>query len=82
MRLRLSEWDMGLGHTNRKGGSFDPETVAILKIVLDDAWTSLVPAQQARTSKSDMAVRILEAAANGERDPAKLRMTALIFSIG
>jgi hypothetical protein len=72
---------MGMNHTIHEGGSFDPETVEVLKTVLDDAWASLVPAQQARTSKSEMAVRILQAAAKGERDPAKLRMTALVFSI-
>jgi hypothetical protein len=78
----FQKWDMGMGHTNRDGGSFDPDTVEVLKTVLDNAWASLVPAQQARTSKSEMAVRILQAAASGERDPAKLRTTALIFPVG
>jgi hypothetical protein len=72
---------MGMDHKHRQGASFDPETVEILKTVLEDAWASLVPAQQALTTKSDMAARILEAAADGELDPAKLRTTALIFSI-
>jgi hypothetical protein len=72
---------MGTNYTNHEGGSFDPETVEILKTVPEDAWASLVPAQQAQTSKSDMAVRILQAAASGERDPGKLRTTALIIPI-
>jgi hypothetical protein len=72
---------MGLDHNHRQGRLFDPETVEVLKTVLEDAWASLVPTEQARTSKSEMAARILEAAADGERDPAKLRTMALVFSI-
>ena len=74
---------MGTVHTIRDGGSFDPETVEVLKTVLDDAWASLVPAQQARTSKSEMAVRILHKPRRAaSATPAKLRTTALIFPIG
>jgi hypothetical protein len=52
---------------------FDPETIALLRTTLDHAWASLPPNQQARTSRSVMAKRILNAAANGERDPDRLR---------
>jgi hypothetical protein len=56
---------------------FDPDTLAVLKGVLDDAWASLSPDIQARTSRSALAVFILKEAANGERDPAYLRASAL-----
>jgi hypothetical protein len=57
---------------------FDPETVALLRTILDHAWASLSPNQQARTSRSVMAERILQAAAKGERDPDRLRVCALM----
>jgi hypothetical protein len=48
---------------------FDPETVALLRTTLDRAWESLPASQQAVTSRSILAERILKAAAQGERDP-------------
>jgi hypothetical protein len=60
-----------------KDGAFDPETVNLLRGVLDDAWERLSPEQQARTQKSDVALRILRLAMRGERDPVKLRMSAV-----
>jgi hypothetical protein len=66
---------------NCKGAYFDPDTVQILKTVLDEAWASLVPDQQALTTRSEMAGRILDAAARGERDPVKLKTAALIFGV-
>jgi hypothetical protein len=53
------------------------ETVEILRAVLDEAWASLTPTQQMSTRRSDMAAAILHAAAQGERDPLKLKDTAL-----
>jgi hypothetical protein len=64
--------------TTREGAFYDPETVSVLTTVLDDAWQSLLPAQRARMTKANLATRILKAAANGERDPARLRALALI----
>jgi len=61
----------------RQGGSFDPETTALLRTVLDEAWVNLLPEQQSRTSKSDLAMRILVLAAQGERDPVRLRTRAV-----
>jgi hypothetical protein len=58
--------------------SFDPGTVSLMKICLEDAWGSLSPAVQHNTTKSALAVRILETAARGERDPARLRASALL----
>jgi hypothetical protein len=57
---------------------FDLETVALLKETLDDAWASLRPEQQATILKTTLAERILKSAAQGERDPARLRDAALM----
>ena len=72
-----------MAQTDKKRDSafYDPETVLVLKDALEEAWASLLPAQQARTTKSDMAARILAAAASGERDPSRLKTTALIYPI-
>jgi hypothetical protein len=50
----------------------------LMRSVLDAAWNSLSPAQQARTSKSHVAERMLRLAARGERDPARLRLRAVV----
>jgi hypothetical protein len=55
---------------------FDPETVAMLREVLDDAWSCLPPGQT-NVPRSLLAERILKAAKAGERDPAKLRTRAI-----
>jgi hypothetical protein len=59
-------------------GVFDAETLKLLSACLDDAWAQLTPIQQANTLKSTLALRILTAAAAGERDPVKLRTCALL----
>jgi hypothetical protein len=56
---------------------FDPDTIALLRATLDHAWASLPRHQQAVTSRSVLAERILRAAARGERDPDRLRAHAL-----
>jgi hypothetical protein len=61
-----------------ESGSYDPETIALLRNVLDAAWHSLSPEHQARTTKSHLAERVLKVAARGERDPARLRLRAII----
>jgi hypothetical protein len=64
-------------------GSYDPETIVLLREVLDSAWRSLSPEQRIRTQKSDLALRILRLAHRGERDPVKLRVgavTAVVFN--
>jgi hypothetical protein len=63
------------------GGFYDPDSVAILTAALDDAWNSLLPAQQAHTTKADLAWRMLKIAATGERDPVRLRAAALIAPV-
>jgi hypothetical protein len=59
---------------------FDPNTVAMLREVLDDAWSRL-PAGQTSVNRSTLAGRILEAAKAGERNPAKLRAHAIASSL-
>jgi hypothetical protein len=59
-------------------GPFDFETLTLLRLTLDEAWASLTPEQQGRTLKSDMALRMLRLAQQGERDPAKLRLAATL----
>ena len=59
------------------GRIYDPETIELLRTVLDDAWACLLPAQQASFSKTFLAERLLRAAARGERDPEQLRARAL-----
>ncbi len=63
---------------NKSPVYFDPETIAILKETLDDAWACLRPEQQATMQKTALAVRILKSAAQGERDRNRLRDAALI----
>jgi hypothetical protein len=57
---------------------FDPETVTTLREILDDAWASLRPEQQATMQKTALAERILKSAARGERDRDRLRDAALM----
>jgi hypothetical protein len=51
---------------------FDRETVSLLKTVLDRVWATVPPGERAKTSQSLLAERILQAAAQGERDPERL----------
>jgi hypothetical protein len=60
------------------GAVFDSETILLMKSSLEDAWKHLGPIEQAKTTKSVLAGRILSAAADGERDPIRLRMCALL----
>ena len=57
--------------------SFDPETVTLLREILDDAWASLPAEQQATMQKTALAERMLKSVAQGERDPERLRDAAL-----
>lgn len=54
------------------GGAFDPETIALLRAVLDGAWNSLNAQEQAQSSKTLLAERILHLAATGERGPSSI----------
>ena len=65
----------------KEGAHFDPETIEMMKTVLDDAWAALSPSQQRALPKARLAERILAAAANGERDPVRLLARALIAPV-
>jgi hypothetical protein len=56
---------------------YDPETLALLRMVLDDAWAALPESSKSETVKSAMAQHILKQAADGVRDPEWLRVCAL-----
>jgi hypothetical protein len=60
-----------------KVARFDPSTVAVMKVALDDAWNCLRPEAQATVPKVTLAERILKSASQGERDCERLRETAL-----
>jgi hypothetical protein len=64
--------------TVSESGSYDPETIALLRNVLDAAWHSLSSEHQARTTKSHLAERVLKLAARGERDPTRLGVRAIV----
>jgi len=56
---------------------FNPETLNLLGSVLDETWDSLRPNERSRTTKTEIAKRILDLAARGERDPVRLRTEAV-----
>jgi hypothetical protein len=64
--------------SNTNPGVYDPETVNLLRTVLDQAWDSLSSHQRDQTTKADLALRILKLAMAGERDPAYLRTRAIM----
>ena len=56
---------------------FSPETVRLMRMALDDAWSCLEPEAQATVLKTTLAVRILESASKGERDRQRLQDAGL-----
>ncbi|MGH6713906.1 MAG: hypothetical protein ACREEK_33755 [Bradyrhizobium sp.] len=59
---------------------YDPETLVILRKVLDEAWAALPDGSKSETLKSEMAQHILKQAADGVRDPDRLRACALAIA--
>ena len=59
------------------GHAYDPETIDLLRSLLDEAWAKLSPQQQDQFPRSRIAEQLLNAAAEGERDPDVLRLRAL-----
>jgi hypothetical protein len=59
-------------------GAFDPETLAILRAVFDEACLALPPNQHTPGMRSKLAERILKRASEGETDPVRLRTYALL----
>jgi hypothetical protein len=56
---------------------YNAETIALLKMALDEAWSSLPPKLQATMLKTTLAERILKSASEGERNRERLRAAAL-----
>ncbi len=52
---------------------YDPDTLNMLRTVLDEAWAALPDSSRSAAVKSEMAQHILKQAAEGLRDPARLR---------
>jgi hypothetical protein len=61
---------------------YDPETLIILRKVLDEAWAALPDGSKSETLKSEMAQHILKQAADGVRDPVRLRASVLASGAG
>jgi len=65
------------------GNSYDPETLAILTKAFDAAWKTVQAANVGRseadliTTRKMMALKIMNAANNGERDPERLKSLAV-----
>ena len=63
---------------NSRGTVFQPELIALMKTVLEDAAATLPEAKRTSAMKAEIACNILTCAAKGERDPAVLKMCALL----
>ena len=61
---------------------YDPQTLVLLRKVLDKAWAALPDGSKAETVKSEMAQHILKQAADGVRDPVRLQASALAGAVG
>jgi hypothetical protein len=57
---------------------YSPELIALMKAVLEEAAATLPEAKRTSTMKAEIACKILACAAQGERDPAVLKMRALM----
>jgi hypothetical protein len=62
---------------NSRGAVFQPELIALMKSVLEEAVVMLPEARRTSTIKAEIASGILACAARGERDPIALRSAAL-----
>jgi hypothetical protein len=61
--------------------AYDPETVVLLRAVLDQAWADLQPHHKEQISKSHLAGYVLRHAAAGERHPGRLRFRAIADAV-
>jgi hypothetical protein len=62
-------------------GAYDPETVQLLRTVLDEAWDALQPHYRDQLNKSHLAECVLRQAAKGERHPGRLRLGAIADAV-
>ena len=60
------------------GATFQPELIKLMKAILDEAAATLPKAKRTSTRVAEMASQILACAAKGERDPATLKIAALL----
>jgi hypothetical protein len=60
------------------GRGYQPDEIKLMRSALDEAAIILPEAERTSAMKTKLASRILAAAANGERDPNKLRIAALL----
>jgi hypothetical protein len=63
---------------NATGAVYPPELIVLMKAVLDDASAVVPEAKRTSAMKAEIASHILACAAKGERDPAALRVAALM----
>ena len=63
------------------GAVFQPELIKLMKAVLDEAVATLPESRRTSTMMAEMASQILARAGKGERDPATLKMAALLAVI-
>jgi hypothetical protein len=63
---------------NVKGAVFQPELIELMKAVLDEATMMLPEAKRTSAVRAEIASHILACAAKGERDPAVLKMNAVL----
>jgi hypothetical protein len=61
-----------------RGAAYDPDTIILLKKVLAEAESTLPKQRRSSEARVKLATGILKAAAEGERDPARLRTAGLI----
>ena len=59
------------------GAVYQPELITLMRAVLDEAAATLPEWKRTSTMMADIASQILSCAANGERDPAKLKLAAM-----
>lgn len=61
-----------------RGSVYHPELIALMRAVLEEATATLPEAKRTSAMKAEIACNILACAAKGERDPAVLKMQALL----
>ena len=60
------------------GAVFQPDLIKLMKAVLNDAAATLPESKRTSTMMAEIASQILACAAKGERDPAALKIAALL----
>jgi hypothetical protein len=63
------------------GAVFQPPLIKLMKAVLDEAAATLPKAKRTSAMMAEMASQILACAAKGERDPAALKIAALLVVV-